>query len=404
MAKPEKFRNKWRIRWTDEHGSRRCELYESHDDAKFALQRHLTRVQEVKRGFRGLCIPNKTFGDLCDYWLDWRVIEKRSARSDRSIIEKHLRPAFGPLQLTELTLPHFDQYKADRLHLDPKTISNQLTLLATMLNLAIELRWITEYPRIRKPRIRLNNADFCYLRTQNEIRRFLNAAADEGQDVLALYSTAIYTGMRAGELAGLRWGDVEFERRQITVQRSFDGPTKAGDVRYVPILDPLLPLLQHWRLHRIGELVFPNSVGKMHQSAARIFQETLHRVLKRAGFSPVDRKGKRKHYIVFHSLRHTFASHWVMNGGDVFKLREILGHKDIKMTMRYAHLAPHVYSADYSRFGSWVPGVPAPVTPLPMTQSSAFLQSNRALAAGDFPAGTAVEAFSQGQQALRRPE
>lgn len=66
--------------------------------------------------------------------------------------------------------------------------------------------------------------------------------------MFVFYATAIYTGCRAGELAALEWPDVDFDRRLITVQRSFDGPTKSDRVRYVPILDPLLPVLRAWRL------------------------------------------------------------------------------------------------------------------------------------------------------------
>ena len=89
----------------------------------------------------------------------------------------------------------------------------------------------------------------------------------------------------------------------------------------------------------------------MHQESARIFQETLHRVLEAAEFPTSQLKGKERRYIRFHELRHTFASHWVMNGGDIFKLQKILGHKSIQMPQRYAHLAPDAFSTDYARFG-----------------------------------------------------
>lgn len=153
--------------------------------------------------------------------------------------------------------------------------------------------------------------------------------------------------MRAGELAGLRWADVNWGERLITVQRSFRGPTKAGDVRYVPILDALLPTLRAWRLRSPGTLVFPNRDGQMLLPSSRVFQEVLHRVLVRGGFRGED--GRR--YLRFHDLRHTFASHWMMGGGDLFKLQKILGHKSVQMTMRYAHLAPAAFCEDYGRMG-----------------------------------------------------
>jgi integrase len=165
-----------------------------------------------------------------------------------------------------------------------------------------------------------------------------------------MYATAVYAGLRAGELAALEWSDVDFDRRLVTVQRSFSGPTKSDKVRYVPILDALLLLLREWRMRHPGVLVFTNRDGNMHRESGRIFQEVLHRVLDRAGFPRMTRADKVRSYMVFHGLRHTFASHWVMKGGDIFKLQRILRHQSIQMTMRYAHLAPDAFVADYGRF------------------------------------------------------
>jgi len=169
--------------------------------------------------------------------------------------------------------------------------------------------------------------------------------------VFVFYALAIFSGMRAGELAALEWPDIDLERRLIAVQRSFDGPTKSDRVRYVPILDPLLPLLREWRLKHPGRLVFTNMAGAMFAPSARIFQEVLHRVLAAANFPNVQRGGKNRPYVRFHDLRHTFASQWVMKGGDLFKLQKILGHQSVQMTMRYAHLAVDAFRDDYGRLG-----------------------------------------------------
>jgi integrase len=177
-----------------------------------------------------------------------------------------------------------------------------------MFRYGAELGWLAaaDLPRIRKYRLRLGA--YRWLRTEPEIRRLLAAAREEGANVLALYATAVYTGMRAGELAGLRWGHVDLDRRLITVTSSYDGPTKGGETRHVPILDPLLPILRAWALRSAGELVFAHQNGTMLRRDSRLFQETLKRVLERAQLP--------RRCIVFHSLRHTFASHWAMRGGD----------------------------------------------------------------------------------------
>ena len=66
--------------------------------------------------------------------------------------------------------------------------------------------------------------------------------------------------------------------------------------------------------------------------------------------------------ITWHDLRHTFASHWMMDGGDIFKLSKILGHASVKQTMRYAHLAPTAFEEDYGRVAFVLPSVASVVS------------------------------------------
>lgn len=118
------------------------------------------------------------------------------------------------------------------------------------------LRWIEAraHPKIKKPKVpKPNHKDYKRLRTKDEIQRFLRAArAEPDPTVFQLYALAILTGLRAGELAGLRWTDVELERRQIHVRRSYGGPTKSGDDRIVPLVDSALALLRKWSLRSSG--------------------------------------------------------------------------------------------------------------------------------------------------------
>lgn len=365
MARPIKHRGKWRIRWTDQNGRRHSEVFEDHCDAVFSLRAREQDVSEILRGLKLGVTPDKTFAEVCDYWIAHRAPQKRSRKHDESIIRCHLRPTFGSLLVKDLGVESVDRFVGALGRLDRKTISNVLTLLLSMLHVAVDLGWLAKVPRIRKPRVRLIPADFAYLRSEEEIIRFLRAARAEGEDVFTLYAMAIYTGMRAGELAGLLWSDVDLERRLITVQRSYDGPTKADDVRYVPILDPLLPVLRAWRLLHPGRQVFTNRDGRMFLPSSRVFQEVLRRVLYAAGFKAFERKGRHRPYVVFHDLRHTFASHWVMRGGDLFKLQKILGHKTVQMTLRYAHMAPSAFAAEYGRLGCGPALQSAEVMPMP---------------------------------------
>ncbi len=357
MARPRNHYGKWRIRPRDANGKRLSLVYDTFEEAQRRLREIETEVDEVKRGRRSAVEMDHTFGQLCDYWLERRAIRKRSLKDDASIIRRHLRTFFGERALLRsIGVERIDAYCATRGHLNIKTLANHLTLLKTMFNLAVDLAWLHRAPKVNKPRIPLYTQDFSYLRTDDEIERFLRAAADEGEMVHALYATAVYTGMRAGELGGLQWSDVNLDGRLITVQRSFDGPTKAGDVRYVPVLDALLPILRAWRLRHPGTQVFTSRDGTPLIPSGRIYQQALRRTLKAAGFEKRPLPGGLKPYITFHSLRHTFASHWVMKGGDLFKLQKVLGHKNVAMTLRYAHLAPHAFVEDYARFKVVNPG------------------------------------------------
>ncbi|RLB55673.1 MAG: hypothetical protein DRI90_19265 [Deltaproteobacteria bacterium] len=353
VTKPSKHYGKWRIRWIDEHGKRRCRTLPDYKAAALILKREQLAAEERKLGLRPPVVVAKKFADAASYWEQNRAPQKRSCADDISML-RQLHPHFDKLSLNDLGawVIAVDRYVALKSHLDRKTINNHLTLLGSILRVAHDLGWMPRIPKINKPKVRLISMDYSYLRSDDEIRRFLDAARAEGEMVLMLYLIAVCTGMRAGELAALEWSDINFETRLVTVQRSFDGPTKAEDVRYVPILDALLPSLRRWRLQHPGSLAFTNRSGQMFGPSARVFQEVLHRVIDRADFPKVVRKGKTRRYITFHSLRHTFASSWMMKGGDIFKLQKILGHKTVQMTMRYAHLAPQAFKDDYGRFGA----------------------------------------------------
>lgn len=329
-------------------------ILNTHQEAVTKLKLIQSEVEEIKLGFRHRRVSERSFQDLCTYWIENVLPRKRSRNSDLSIINHHLIPAFGSLPIKSIRRESIDQYQMERSHLSKKTIFNHLTLLKSMLNLALDLRWTAESIGVQKPRIKVFPADYRYLKSREEIERFLRAAHGRSKLVFTFYATALFTGLRAGELAALRRGDINLERRMITVERSFYGPTKGGDVRYVPILDALLPILDQWLSEHQGEQVFTNRNGVMFEPSSRIFQETLHSVLRAGNFPMVMCGGTEKHYIRFHDLRHTFASHFVMNGGDIFKLQRLLGHKSIQMTQRYSHLSPDAYTGDLGRMGGVV--------------------------------------------------
>lgn len=175
-GKPFKRGTSWYVRWTDEHGHRRKKAFERHTDAQRFLNVETGRLSEVQQGLRQPTPGNRTFDELADYYLENRSTQKRSAHHDISIVRAHLRPFFGKMLLKNVGVAAVDQFIALKGHLNKKTLANLLTLLISMLNVAVDLEWLLKGPRIRKPKVRIFSRDYRYLRTGEEVRRFLVGA------------------------------------------------------------------------------------------------------------------------------------------------------------------------------------------------------------------------------------
>ena len=375
MASPVRHHGKWRIRWFDHTGKRQSVVFGSKKEAEQALRLVEGDRERIKLGLVAAPPPVRTFEDLARYWEEHKLPGMGSEDTLRSHLRRHMRPFFGDMLLTTITVeetrafgtfvrnnrvrPKNPKRGWKRRPLGTKTIHNVLTHLKSMLNEAGPdgLKWLLSVPKV--PRPKLEEVDFTFLDSLEEVEDLIHAAGEELPGTDVFYAMAAYTGMRAGEIAGLTKRKVDLKRRLITVAASYDKSTKSKRVRHVPILDPLLPRLREWKIGVHGPLMFANSAGNMRQKSDRIFQETLHRCLQRAGLGRIR----------FHDLRHTFASHWVMKGGDLFKLQKILGHSTPQMTLRYAHLAPGAFESDWGRFGAG-PGAEATITDLSEARSA----------------------------------
>jgi integrase len=135
---------------------------------------------------------------------------------------------------------------------------------------------------------------------------------------------AINTGMRRGEIFNLGWGDVDLVSNMVTIKGK---KSKSGHTRYVPLNDEVRETLLLWKGMSGGSgLVFPSKDGNPLDNVRRAWGTALE-MAEITDFR-------------FHDLRHHFASRLVMEGTDLNTVRELLGHSDIKMTLRYAHLSP----------------------------------------------------------------
>ncbi len=170
--------------------------------------------------------------------------------------------------------------------------------------------------------------------------------------VYPMVAAALLAGLRKGELYGLRWCDIAFDAGRIDVHRSYLGLPKGGKSRHLPLHPHLAAILQRWRNECPATeegLVFPveDRRSGRHRTGRRDETRDLAELLRAAGCH-VPLKP-------WHCLRHTFASHFMMAGGNILTLQKLLGHSDLKMTMVYAHLAPDFLATEVARLSFEVP-------------------------------------------------
>ncbi len=169
--------------------------------------------------------------------------------------------------------------------------------------------------------------------SKSEVEQFLSANKEDCR--YPLYYVAIHTGMRMAELTGLKWDRVDFFLEQIKVtrirgKRGIQETTKTGNIRTIPMTPGVRNLLLELKAERAKTpYVFTDFKGD------EISYGHLYRDFKNA-----QKKAGIENMIRFHDLRHTFASQFMMNGGDIFHLQKLLGHTKMETTMIYAHFSP----------------------------------------------------------------
>lgn len=321
--------------------------YDSRREAAEAEEDFKVTQRKIERGELPADLDEKrTLASAADAWL--RSLKQTGSRSEsiyRRRVDRHVLPTLGAAPLATIAKPHVMRWRDDLARaLAPAHVNSMIGTLSSLFAYAIDQRWVGENPCAGLVRVEVPEATFRWLKSGDEIVALLAACAPTIRPIVALL---VGTGMRVDEALHLRWTDVDLERRLIHVHRGRQGTTKSGKARPVPIFDNVLPMLRELALRRAGAtVVFPNPDGKP-RSKPGVFKP-FKAALDRAG---IDRK------LRLHDLRHTFASLYLLDGGDIFRLSKILGHSTVATTERvYAHMKPDQWNQDYGRVAFHVPG------------------------------------------------
>jgi integrase len=261
------------------------------------------------------------FEDFADEYLRMHSIQNKSYREDVNNI-KILKRSFSGRYLNEITALDVEKYKAERIKtVKPATVNRGLAVLRSMYNRAIEWKKIKENPCNTVHLFKENNQRLRYLE-QAEINKLLENCSG---NLKGIVTVAVFTGMRRGEILGLKWTDCDFQRDVIRLT-----DTKNGEVRAIPMNEQVKTALIKIRRHPLAPYIFCKRDGSPYGDVDKSF------------FTALKKSGIMEFH--FHDLRHTFASQLVMSGVDLNTVRELMGHKSLAMTLRYSHL-----SSDHKR-------------------------------------------------------
>jgi len=290
------------------------------------------RKRQIRRGelnMIGAKIP--TLSNFTKEYIRYQKEVKQKRSWERDLIAlNNINKHFGDKKLSEITIRDIDDYKELRLkHVTPGTVNRELQVLRHLFNQAASWdKFFNKNPVSESGLLSLNNQVERIL-TYEEEQRLLTASPAH---LKAILICALNTGMRKGEIITLKWCNVDFDNNLITIDHENN---KSKRTKRIPINSTLRQLLLELKLKSGGnEHVFLNSNNEPYTR-----QDSLNRVFER-----IKTLAKIK-ALRFHDLRHTAATRMIENGANIVAVSKILGHSDIKTTMRYAHPDETIFDA-----------------------------------------------------------
>jgi integrase len=323
----------------------------SHQPSKDLARRYLLEVEgRIARGNVGIPEPTPeapTVAELVERFLSEysrpRVKDLAEYRQNARCALRRTLPLLGDKPADAVKSADIAKLR-DALGEKFSAASVRVTLafLATVFSFATKAGIVTMNPclGIEKPPQRA----LLEFLSKEDAGKLLAYAYEHAPARHPMLAVALHCGLRKGELFGLRWRDLDLDARRIDVMRSCRKLPKGSKPRHLRLPSVLLAILRDWRERcpkTAESLVFPVvRRGTTNMGSSKDMLD-LPELLTAAGCTQLARP--------WHALRHTFASHFVMNGGNILTLQKILGHSDIKMTLQYAHLAPDFLGEEMER-------------------------------------------------------
>ena len=269
------------------------------------------------------------------YVTEWLIPRGKHHAADNSMFHNHLTP------WAQCELSSFDVYVIDTIigKLTKKGLSTQSVRYTVALIRRVMRRmeaWNLYDGQIPFNKITLpkpNNRRERFL-TPEEARILLDALATKSSMVHLQAMIALHCGLRFGEIAALSVGDIDFYGNNILIR-----DTKSGKARHAVMTASLVEFLRKWIINTEPKgLIFPNRTASVQKEISKTFERTV----KELGFNMTNGSAitDARQKVVFHTLRHTYASWLAFQGQGQAVIADLLGHSSLEMSARYTHLFP----------------------------------------------------------------
>ena len=272
----------------------------------------------------------KDLPTLAAYLAQWLSIAETVKPHERV---RDLMSALGDLKhtpLDQLTTETIKRWRMDFIHAKERprkasTVNRHLSFLKARLNEAVSDGILLSNPLTGLAALKEADHRVRYL-DDDERSRFMHILNQRDDFLKPMCLIALYTGLRRGEIYSMKWDHIQWQNNSIYIPASSAKNHTSGTV---PINRVLVESLQAWQQCSDGTIawVFPSPVTQAKRQGPCV---AFNNFMSQTGINDFH----------FHDMRHDFASRLVQRGIDLYQVKELMRHKDIKMTQRYAHLAP----------------------------------------------------------------
>jgi integrase len=294
------------------------------------------KIRAEEQALKNEELRNRSFGDFfeSDYWPVSQSSKKReSFRKEREHFDKWIKPVVGDLPFKDISQIQVERIKRDmqKKARSARSIEYVMSTFRQVWNLAKESGLTVADSPSKKVKLHRPDNDRRRYLTDDEAQALLDALKEKSLQTYQISLLSLDTGCRFSEGAGLRWSNVDTELGIIT----YADTKKAGGTksRVVPMTARVREMFLEMDRGSNGDFVFPDEKGQVQGKISHTFRRVVEDLELNEGVTdPRDR-------VVFHSLRHTYASRLVMSGVDLYPVQRLLGHSISKMTERYSHLS-----------------------------------------------------------------